>query len=139
MAVVPKMMARWGLSVVLIGGIAVLPIRWFLYAIIDNPLLVLPTQLFHGVAMTAILVVGVIYVDRLLARQWRATGQALYAAAQHGVGPSIGLFSAGFLYEYGGINPVWIFCTVIGLMGLIVIGWSLRLPLIQQATERSQP
>ena len=139
MAAVPKMMTRWGLRVVLIGGIAVLPIRWFLYSVIDNPLLVLPTQLFHGVAMTAILVVGVIYVDRLLTRQWRATGQTLYSATLHGVGPSLGLFSAGFLYEFGGIAPVWIFCTVIGLTGLTVIAWAVRMPSLQRVAERSRP
>jgi len=138
MAIVPKMMARWGLRAVLLGGIAVLPIRWFLYSIIDNPLLVLPIQLFHGIGMTAMLVVGVIYVDRLLIRQWRATGQALYTATMHGVGSSIGLFSAGFLYDYGGINPVWIFCTIIGLTGLAIITYSVRMPSFQQAVERSR-
>jgi PPP family 3-phenylpropionic acid transporter len=139
MALVPKMILRWGVTTVFMAGIAVLPVRWFLYTIIDDPLLVIPTQLLHGISMTAILVVGVIYVDRLLARQWRTTGQAIYAATQFGIGPSIGLFTAGYLYEYGGIKPIWVFCTIVGLTGLAIVAWSARLPNLNRVKERSQP
>jgi PPP family 3-phenylpropionic acid transporter len=140
MAAVPQMMARWGLAAVLTVGLAVLPVRWLLYTVITNPILVLPTQILHGIGMTALLVVGVIFVDRLLTRNWRATGQALYAAALFGIGPGIGLFSAGLLYERGGIVPVWIFTTLVGLAGLAVVAWAVRAPAGQSvSTERSQP
>jgi PPP family 3-phenylpropionic acid transporter len=139
MAVVPRMLARWGLAIVLIGGIAVLPVRWLLYTVITNPILVLPIQVLHGVGMTALLVVGVIFVDRLLSRNWRATGQALYAAALYGIGPGIGLFSAGVLYERGGIVPVWSFAALMGLAGLAIVTWSVRAPAHQPvASERNQ-
>ena len=140
MAAVPRMMARWGLATVLIGGVAALPLRWLLYTIITNPILVLPTQVLHGIGMTALLVVAVIFVDRLLSSHWRATGQALYAAALFGIGPGIGLFSAGLLYERGGIVPVWIFATLVGLAGLAVVAWAVRAPVRQRVSaERSQP
>lgn len=139
MAGVPKMILRWGLPVVLLVGLAALPLRWFLYILIDEPLLVLPTQLLHGVGLTAILVVGVIYVDRLLTRQWRATGQALYTATQFGIGPSLGLFVAGYLYEVGGITSLWVFSTLAGLVGLGIVAWSVQMPSLSQAAERSQP
>lgn len=139
MALVPTMILRWGVTTVFIAGIAVLPARWFLYTIIDNPLLVIPTQLLHGISMTSILVVGVIYVDRLLARRWRTTGQAIYTATQFGIGPSIGLFIAGYLYEYGGVKPIWVFCAVVGLAGLAIVIWSARMPNLNRAAERSQP
>jgi PPP family 3-phenylpropionic acid transporter len=140
MAAVPQMMARWGLAAVLTGGLAVLPVRWLLYTVITNPILVLPTQILHGIGMTALLVVGVIFVDRLLARNWRATGQALYAAALFGIGPGIGLFSAGLLYERGGIVPVWIFTSLVGLAGLAIAAWAVRAPAGQTiSTEKSQP
>jgi len=140
MATVPKMLGRWGLNVILIGGVAVLPVRWFLYTFITEPLLVIPTQILHGIGMTALLVVGVIYVDRALSRNWRATGQSLYSASLYGIGPSIGLFAAGALYEGGGIWPVWVFSTVAGLAGLGIITWAVRTPTHQPVcTERSRP
>jgi PPP family 3-phenylpropionic acid transporter len=138
MALVPKMLARWGLALVLSGGVAVLPVRWLLYTIIDEPLLVIPTQLLHGIALTALIVVGVIYVDRQLARHWRATGQALYAAMLYGIGPSLGLFAAGFLYERVGIVPLWFFCALVGTAGLMVMAWAVRAPTPGQITERSR-
>lgn len=126
MVKVPDLLKRWGLRVVLIGGVAVLPVRWFLYVIIDEPLLVIPTQILHSIAMMALLVVGVLYVDRQLSRNWRATGQALYAAGLHGIGPSIGLFAAGVIYDLGGIKPVWATSAVVGLIGVAIIAWAVR-------------
>ncbi|MDQ4075978.1 MAG: MFS transporter, partial [Chloroflexota bacterium] len=122
MAQVPAFLNRWGTRLVLVGGVAVLPFRWLLYAIIDEPLLVLPTQVLHSIAMMALLVVGVLYMDRLLARQWRASAQALYTAALHGIGPSLGLFTAGLIYERAGITPVWLASAVIALVGTAILG-----------------
>jgi MFS family permease len=139
MALVPRLIMRWGLPATLIGGLAVLPLRWFLYTIIEEPLLVLPTQLLHGIGMTAILVIGVIYMDRLLLRHWRVTGQALYNATQFGIGPSLGLFAAGYLYESGGVTSIWLFSLVAGLIGVAIIAWSLQIPHLKQLAERSQP
>jgi zinc transporter ZupT len=77
-------------------------------------------------------------VDRQLARHWRATGQALYAAMLYGIGPSLGLFAAGFLYERVGIVPLWFFCALVGTAGLMVMAWAVRAPTPGQITERSR-
>ena len=121
MARVPTFIRRWGIRLVLITGIAMLPLRWLLYIIIDDPLLVLPTQVLHSIAMTSLLVVGVLYVDRLLTPEWRASGQALYAASLHGVGPSIGLLAAGLIYQQAGITPVWLMSFVVASLGTLII------------------
>lgn len=136
MAIVPQIIARWGVRLAFLVGIGILPLRWLLYAVITEPLLTLPTHVLHGIGITALLVVGVIYIDRLLARHWRATGQALYSATLFGIGPSIGLFVAGPLYERGGISPVWIFSILAGLVGLAIITWATRTPVSRQAVER---
>ncbi len=122
MAGVPTFIGRWGIRLVLIGGVAMLPLRFLLYTVIDEPLLVLPTQVLHSIAMMSLLVVGVLYVDRLLSPKWRASGQALYAASLHGVGPSIGLLAAGFIYQRAGIDPVWLLSFVVALLGTTILG-----------------
>ncbi|MEM7343788.1 MAG: MFS transporter [Chloroflexota bacterium] len=137
MALVPRMLNRWGLPTVLLGCLSLLPIRWLLYMQIENPWWVLPTQLLHGVALTGVLVVAVIYVDRLLARHWRATGQSLYTATQFGIGPSLGLFAAGYLYEFGGASSIWLFCTIIGVIGVVIVGWSMQMSTLSPIAERS--
>jgi MFS family permease len=123
MANVPAFIKRWGIRLVLVTGIAMLPIRWLLYVFIDQPLLVLPTQVLHSIAMMSLLVVGVLYVDRLLNPKWRASGQALYAASLHGVGPSIGLLAAGLIYQQAGITPVWLLCFLVASLGTVIIGF----------------
>lgn len=122
MAGVPTFISRWGVRLVLVGGIAMLPLRWLLYIFIDEPLLVLPTQVLHSIAMMSLLVVGVLYVDRLLLPKWRASGQALYAASLHGVGPSIGLLVAGLIYQEAGITPVWVVSFLVASLGTVIIG-----------------
>lgn len=129
MARVPAFLERWGVRLVLVAGAAVLPVRWLLYAVIDRPLLVLPTQLLHSIAMMSLLVVGIYYVDRLLLPRWRASGQALYAASLHGIGPSLGLFVAGFVYEQAGITPVWLLCAVVGFCGTLILGITVHNPI----------
>ena len=125
MARVPVFIKRWGIRLPLVAGVAVLPIRWLLYAIIDEPLLVLPTQVLHSIAMTSLLVIGVLYVDRLLAPKLRASGQSLYTASLHGLGPSIGLYIAGLIYQQAGIDLVWLLCAVISLAGTLIIGYAI--------------
>ena len=123
MARVPVFIRRWGLRLILVVGVSVLPIRWILYAIIDEPLLVLPTQVLHSIAMTSLLVIGVLYVDRLLEKKWRASGQALYSAALHGIGSSLGLYTAGLIYQHSGIDLVWLMSAVVATAGTLVIGY----------------
>jgi MFS transporter, PPP family, 3-phenylpropionic acid transporter len=126
---------RWGLRQVLIAGIAVLPLRWLLYTIIREPILVIPIQMLHSIAMLSLLVAGVLYVDQQLSREWRGTGQALYQAMLHGAGSSFGLFLAGFVYQYGGIVPLWWTSTLVGVAGLLLVVWATRAPVLSRVEE----
>lgn len=116
--------ARWGVRPVLLFGMAMLALRWFLYIFIKEPLLVLPTQLLHSMGITALLIVGVLYMDRLLEPKWRTSAQSLYAASFSGIGPGVGLYFAGILYSGYGIQSVWIFCTVAAVAGTIILAFA---------------
>lgn len=134
-----RLITRWGLRLVVIAGIAVLPVRWLLYTVITEPTLVIPTQLLHSAAMLSLLVGGVLYVDAQLSREWRATGQALYQATLQGLGSSIGIFAAGLIYGYAGIVPVWWACAGAGLAGLLVIIWAVQEPVLSRVQEGARP
>ncbi len=126
MARVPAFLRRWGFRIVFIGGVGALPLRWILYTFIENPYLVLPTQVLHSIGMMALLVVAVLYVDRILPARWRASGQALYAASLYGIGPSIGLALAGTIYESAGIRLVWVLCVVTATIGTALLAVVVR-------------
>lgn len=123
---VPHFVRRWGVRLLLVGGAAMLPIRWLLYYFIDEPLWVLPTQVLHSIAMMSLLVVGVLYVDRLLEPKWRASGQSLYFASLHGIGPSIGLYAAGLVYQDAGMDPVWLISAVVAFVGTLILAVSVQ-------------
>jgi len=133
------LIGRWGLRPVLLVGIGVLPLRWLLYAVVTDPILVIPIQMLHSVAMLALLVAGVLYVDSQLSREWRATGQALYQATLHGAGSSLGLFGAGVIYQHGGIKPLWLTAMVVGVAGLLLVVWATRGPALSHVEERARP
>lgn len=133
MGAAARMIRRWGLRAVMIGGIALLPPRWLLYTIITDPILVLPTQVLHSAAMLSLLVATVLFVDQQLDRRWRATGQTLYQTALHGIGATIGLFGAGVIYERAGISAVWLACAVVGTLGVVAMAWATWAPVAKQA------
>lgn len=115
---------RWGVRPVLLFGMAMLTLRWFLYIFIKEPLLVLPTQILHSIGMMSLLIVGVLYMDRLLEPKWRTSAQSLYAASFSGIGPAVGLYFAGLLYGSYGIQSVWIFATLVGVAGTITLAYA---------------
>ncbi len=139
MAAASSLITRWGLRLVFIGGIAVLPLRWLLYIFIREPLLMIPIQFFHSISMLSLLVVGVLYVDQQLTREWRATGQALYQTMLQGIGAGLGTFAAGIIYGQGGMVPVWWMCLGINILGVSVIMWAGQQPVLSRVEEGARP
>tara|TARA_Y100001970_G_C14248461_1_gene869994 strand:+ start:1222 stop:2418 length:1197 start_codon:yes stop_codon:yes gene_type:complete len=120
--------ARWGIRNVFVIGVSVLPIRWIFNIYVTDPYIAFPVQVLHGIAMSALLSVGVIYVDNIVSESLRASGQSLYLASLYGLGPSIGLFLAGILMESEGATtrPLWVVCLVTGTLGSILINSSMK-------------
>ena len=78
---------KWGLRLTYVIGIIALPIRWLCNMLVTDPNIALPVQALHGIAIGSLLCVGVIYIDNILPKTWRASGQALYVSSLHGLGP----------------------------------------------------
>ena len=121
MAQTKNLLARFGIPMALFAGLVVLPLRWSLYALIQQPLLILPVQFLHGFTIMSMMVVGPIYVKNQLPARWMATGQALYSTAFGGIGMSFGLFVAGYVYGFFGMQAVWIACLVLSIVGLLLV------------------
>jgi PPP family 3-phenylpropionic acid transporter len=121
MAQTKNLLARFGIPMALFAGLVVLPVRWSLYALIQQPLLILPVQFLHGFTIMSMMVVGPIYVKNQLPARWMATGQALYSTAFGGIGMSFGLFVAGYVYGFFGMQAVWIACLVLSIVGLLLV------------------
>ena len=118
---------KWGLRITFVVGISALPVRWLFNMLVTDPNVALPVQALHGVAMSALLAVGIIYFDNILPKTLRASGQALYLSSLYGLGPSIGLFLAGLLMSSGGTQPLWTLCLGVGVIGCYIINNAMRL------------
>jgi PPP family 3-phenylpropionic acid transporter len=91
-------------------------IRPLLYSFISQPAPAVALQLLHG-TFSLLLVASVEYVNRLVPRAWRATGQALFWTAHMGAGAILGNLLSGFLYDRLGIQGMY---RVSGLLILAV-------------------
>ena len=117
---------KLGSRLVFLLGIGLLPIRWCLYIFIKDPVLLIPIQLIHSIAMLSLLVVGVMLVDNLLPPQWRTTGQTMYTVALHGLGAGVGVLSAGLIYNSYGMSAVWAACLITGSVGFLVLRFAIQ-------------
>ena len=95
--------------------------------LVTDPNIALPVQALHGIAIGSLLCVGVIYIDNILPKTWRASGQALYVSSLHGLGPSIGLFLAGLLMSSGSTRILWSLCLGIGIIGCYIVNNAMRI------------
>ncbi|MBN1261292.1 MAG: MFS transporter [Anaerolineae bacterium] len=134
----PNLVARFGERAVLIVAFALTPLRWFLFANVQAAWLLVPLQALHSAAMTALLVIVPKQVDEQLPPRWRATGQGLYTTAILGIGPSLGQFAAGALFESHGFRTVWLLCMVAATVGTLIVGLTLRQRTVQQSAEEPQ-
>ncbi len=92
MLAAPSLLRRFSWSMLILVGAIVLPIRWILYMLVQNPVWIIPTQLFHSIAIVSFMVVGVSLVNRQMHAKWRATSQGLYSVSLDGVGSGLGVF-----------------------------------------------
>jgi len=126
MLAAPALLRRYSWSLLILIGAVVLPIRWLLYIIIDNPVWIIPTQAFHSIAIVSFMVVGASLVNRQMHAKWRATSQGLYSVSLDGVGSGLGVFVAGNVLQLFGVRAVWMLNLGIGLIGLAIIFLALK-------------
>ncbi len=93
-------------SRLLVLGMAVVPVRFALFALVRQPLQLLGTQLLDGPAFAAFAVVGVSTLAGQTPREERAWAFAVYSAAGT-VGPIAGPLLAGALAARIGLQPMF--------------------------------
>ena len=71
--------------------------------------------------------VGVIYIDSILPKNLRASGQAIYSTSLYGLGPSIGLFIAGLLMSSRSTKTLWVMCLFVSVIGCIIVNRAMEI------------
>jgi PPP family 3-phenylpropionic acid transporter len=97
---------RLGLRVTLVICFLTFAVRALLLSFLTQPVLAIFIQMLHG-STALYLTASIGFVNQQVPRQWRATGQSLFWAANYGPGVLMGALVAGFLYDYVGVQMMY--------------------------------
>lgn len=87
----------------LLGVVAVFyTIRWFLYGVVTDPLLVTLLQISTVVTWAAFWIIAVQYVTRLVPEEMRSTGQSMLAMVFVGISGVTGGYAGGLVKDHFG-------------------------------------
>jgi MFS transporter, PPP family, 3-phenylpropionic acid transporter len=94
-----RIILRLGLKTTLLLTIVATVVRLLLYSAIKNPYAALPVELLHGISWSLFWVVCVEYINKLVDKNWLATGQSLLYVAYYGIGTIAGNYWTGYLQD----------------------------------------
>jgi MFS transporter, PPP family, 3-phenylpropionic acid transporter len=116
-----KITQKFPLRSIYLLGFFILPLRSFFYLINKTPIIGLFIQNLHGFFIFSAFIVGLIVLEKNLPPEWRSSGQSFYTSSIGGVGALIGSFIAPIIFEFYGMDMIWIFTTFCALIGFLLI------------------
>ncbi|WP_062108898.1 MFS transporter [Bacillus niameyensis] len=103
---------------IIIAGFLYL-IRWFLIAFIDDPILLLAVQVFHGFCYAIFFMGAIEYLYKLLPKELQATGHMVFVLIVFGITGIIGSYAGGYIFDAFGGPTLYFIMTILTLIGII--------------------
>lgn len=94
-------------------------LRWFLYAHLSNPKMLIIGQAMHSVTFAIFMVACLQYVASIVPREMLATGQTIYIAIYAGLGAIIGNTAGGYFMEHFGAGFIYKGGSILALIGAV--------------------
>ncbi|WP_112182362.1 MULTISPECIES: MFS transporter [Paraliobacillus] len=117
--------ARWFRKyhplIFIIGAGLLYTLRWFLFAIVDSPVLVVALQFMHGLSFGVFYLAAFQYVTRLIPQALQSTGHLFFMAVFFGFSGIVGSLGGGTLIESAGGNTMYFYMGWMALLGTILI------------------
>jgi PPP family 3-phenylpropionic acid transporter len=113
-----RLLARWGTRGLLGLALLATAAQAFAYSLIRDPWLVLPVQVLHGPAFSAMWAAGVAYASDIAPPGMGATAQGVFAGVGMGLRSALGAFIGGLLYDLWGPVAMFRWGGVIALLAL---------------------
>ncbi|WP_062105270.1 MFS transporter [Bacillus niameyensis] len=92
-------------------------LRWFLYSILTDPLMIIMSQAMHSVTFAIFMVATLQYIAQIIPEEMLATGQTAYYATFSGLASIIGSSLGGYFMQYYGGNFIYKMGAVSALVG----------------------
>lgn len=105
----------------IIGAGVLYAVRWFLFALIDMPILVVMLQFMHGLSFGVFYLAAFQYVTRLIPQVLQSTGHLVFLAVFFGLSGIVGSLGGGALIDSVGGNTMYFYMGWMALLGTILI------------------
>jgi MFS transporter, PPP family, 3-phenylpropionic acid transporter len=106
---------------VLLGlAAAIFGLRWVIYGIWGNHILIMLLQLLQSVSFGLFLLVSVQLVNRLTPRDLKAVGQTVFSSVSYGLSFVIGSLLGGYVAMRYGFGVLFLWAGVLSLIGGVV-------------------
>ncbi len=95
-------------------------LRWFLYANLTDPTMLVLSQTMHSITFAIFMVASLQYVAAIVPREMLATGQTIYFATYAGLGAIIGNSAGGYYMDLYGAAFIYKGASVFALIGTCI-------------------
>jgi len=119
-----QLFGKLGVRGALLLAFGLYVIRWLVLAWTRSPLVMMATQLTHGMTYGAFLVGGVAYVDEHTPPGLGATAQSLFVATTFGLGAAAGAAGGGWFYDALGAPGMFLAAAIAVTAALGVFMWA---------------
>jgi PPP family 3-phenylpropionic acid transporter len=97
-------------------------LRWLLFAVISQPVWMLPVQVLHGAMFIVLTVTLATYINREVPAEWKASGQTLNGLLNLGAARIIGSFLGGIASAAFGMRQVFLYNSIVAFACFVVFG-----------------
>lgn len=114
-----RLLARWSAPFLLALSLIFMVIRAFAYINLTEPWQLLLISLLHGPTFSLMWIAGVAYAAESAPPGLGATAQGVFGGLAMGLGPALGAFAGGLLYDAFGIESLFYFAGFASFLALV--------------------
>nr|WP_090855856.1 MFS transporter [Paraliobacillus sp. PM-2] len=105
---------------IIVAGI-LFTIRWFLYAFINEPFIIVGLQVFHGLTFGVFYLSAFQYITRLIPKSLQSTGHLVFMSVFFGLSGIVGSLGGGTIIDLFGANTLYLYMGIMALVGTILL------------------
>ena len=137
MLLFPRIVRRFHVEWLIVGGIAVIVLRSLLWWVAATPVTFIAVTALSGFSFTFMLVGTTAYLPTRVPSSLLATAQALFTSTTFAIGTIGGAIIAGQVAQAGGLQEVYPASAAIGLVGAVLAWWAIARPSARTAAAAS--
>lgn len=117
-----RIIKKMGIKNTLLCSAAVCSVRWVILFFAKNIILILALQVLHGYTYIVLSYCLATYINDNVPSNLKASGQALNGLVSMGISRTVGSILGGILGDTVGIKMVFLYCSILSFLTLLVSG-----------------